>query len=279
MRLADGRRLLKGALRNTVGLAAAIIRRPSVETPRVLCYHGVCTEPPDEWSVTPAQLRAHMAELVTNANPVSLDDVVAWHLGERELPPRSVAVSFDDGFVDLLDTAAPILAEYSVPATVFVAAGLAGGSAPAPGYVPSRPLMDWSQVRALVAAGWDVGSHSVDHPTLIALDDRGVAEQLTGSRDMLEQSLGRPVTLLAYPYGTASTVGSRDKRAARAAGYRAAFMDMTGAVPRRADAPDGSTWDLPRSKVLGTDRMFTVRSSIRGGMDVWRRVERRGGGG
>lgn len=274
-----GRQLAKRVLRNGLGVAGRRLPIAGDNRPRVLCYHGVCADPPDEWSVTPRQLAAQMRHLAGSAHPVPLDDIVAWHLGERELPARSVAVTFDDGFVDLVETAAPILAEHAIPATVFVASGLAGGDPPDRTYVASRPLMNWSQVGELAAAGWQVGSHSIDHPTLNQHTDEEVLRQYVVSRETLEDRLGGPVTVLAYPYGTASTVSDRDRAVAATAGYRAAFMDMTGVMPRRPQAPPGTTWALPRSKVLGSDAMVTFRASLRGGMDAWRFVERRNGGG
>ena len=264
-----------------------MVQRPSVvcaraaplaHAPRVLCYHGVCAEPPDEWSVTPAQLRAHAELIASDYNAVGLDDVVAWHLGRTELPARSVAVTFDDGFTDVLETAVPILADAGIPATAFVAADLAAGGRPDHSYAPTRPFMTWDQVRELAAAGWSIGSHSLTHPRLSALDDGESSRQLTESRDMIEQQLGSPVTLLAYPYGTPSTVSPRDHDLAETAGYTAAFMDVTGSIPRRVGDDDRSTWALPRSKVLGTDRSFVVKASLSGDIDLWRFVEQRNGG-
>ena len=70
--------------------------------PRVLSYHGVCADPPDEWSVTPGQLRAQMDVLRREFQPVSLQAIVDWLRGGPPLPPRAVAVTFDDGFRDVL---------------------------------------------------------------------------------------------------------------------------------------------------------------------------------
>lgn len=269
------RRTLKSLLRNGLGVTGRML--PAKAAPRVLCYHGVSDDPPDEWSVHTDQFRRQL-ELLTNAfRPASLADVVGWHLGTTELPERSVAITFDDGYVDVLTTVAPILAEHGVSATVFIASGLADGRHAAAGYEPTRPLMNWAQVLELCAAGWSVGSHSVDHPTLSRLSNDEVRRQLVDSRDELEQRLGRTVELLAYPYGTESTVSARDRQLAEEVGYRAAFMDTTGVMARRSADPT-STWNLPRSKVLGTDLPVTVHASLRGGMDAWRFVERRSGG-
>ena len=269
---AAARAALKSALRHaTAGLSAALppLRGPA-EAPRVLCYHGVSIDPPDEWSVTPAQLRLHMRWIAARCRPVPLGDIVRFLEGRTALPPRAVAVTFDDGFRDVFTTAAPILAELSIPATAFVAPGLIDGRRPHPSYVPTRPFMRWDEIQALARGGWTIGSHALTHPVLADLPASEARRELVESRCALEQRCGCAVTLLAYPYGTRRTVSPRDHRLAAAAGYEAAFLDMTGAL-----VPGGDLMALPRNKVLRTDSLAVVRASITGRMDPWRVIERR----
>jgi len=260
--------MLKRLLRHGAALTGQI--RPDKgggSTPRVLCYHGVCDDPTDEWSVTPAQLRAHMDLLRREFKPVALDRVVSWVRGERDLEPLSVAVTFDDGFADVYERAAPIMAEYDVPGAAFVPSVLIGGGTVDSSYRPTRPFMHWSQVRELPALGWTVGSHCLD-PRLSAMDHKGSRRQLVESHAALEQELQQSVTLLAYPYGTPGAVSARDRQFAAEAGYTAAFMAVTGQMSK-----GGDLWALPRAKVLGSDSMFVVGQSLAGGMDVWRHIE------
>ena len=283
------RRAVKGALRHAVagvGQARARLQgdRPSEdagdaagegprtdsELPRVLCYHGVCARPPDEWSVTPRQLERHMRHLAERCRPVPLSDVVAWARGEGALPPRAVAVTFDDGYRDVLTEAAPILAHHGVPATAFIAPLLLDGYAPDPSFAPTRPFLKWSQARALCQTGFTLGSHALTHPVLARLPLAEARRQLVESRRRLEEVTGLPVRHLAYPYGTRRTVSPRDQALAREAGYEAAFLDMTGPIRRGADL-----WALPRSKVLGVDSLAVVRASLGGRMDLWRVIEAR----
>ena len=266
---AASRRLVKRTLRHAAALTGRIRRRTNDGlTPRVLCYHGVCAAPVDEWSVTPAQLRWQMELLRQSYRPVPLEAVVGWARGEQELEAYSVAVTFDDGFADVHEHAAPIMADYDVPGAAFVPSMLMDGGSVDPSYRPSRPFMNWSQVRELAAQGWTVGSHCLDHPRLSALDEAGSRRQLVGSREALEQELQQPVTLLAYPYGTPGTVSDRDRRLAEEAGYTAGFMAVTGEMSR-----DSDLWALPRAKVLGTDSTLVVEQSLTGGMDIWRHIE------
>lgn len=239
--------------------------------PRILSYHGVCADPPDEWSVTPTQLRAQMDVLRREFQPVSLQAVVDWLRGGPPLPPRAVAVTFDDGFRDVLTDAAPILRDAGVPGAAFLPSSLLSGGAPDPSFAPSRPFLTPAEARALRQAGFTLGSHARTHPRLRLLSEDQARAELRGSRADLEDLLGEPVTLLAYPYGTNQTVSPRDLRLAAEAGYEAAFLNMIG--PLQAGQTD--LLAIPRAKVLGSDSLAVFRGSLTGALDLWRLIESR----
>ncbi|NOZ01370.1 MAG: polysaccharide deacetylase family protein [Deltaproteobacteria bacterium] len=245
---------------------------PTEQGPRVLCYHGVCDEPEDEWSITPAQLRSQMEMVARDRVPVSLDRIAAWVLGQEDLPRGAVAVTFDDGFQDVLRRAAPILAEFDVPGAVFVSTALAshGASAGDESFNSGRPFMNWEQVRELHDAGWTVGSHCITHARLATLPmDRALVE-IRDSRREIGQRLGTECLYIAYPYGTPGAVSKRELGMASEAGYRAGFLAVTGPARRGSDP-----FAIPRSKVLGTDRPVVVAATLSGKMDIWRHIENR----
>lgn len=262
------RATLKGVLRHAALAVGQAL--PGTTTPRILTYHGVCAAPPDEWSVTPAQLRAHARWLAAHCCPVPLHDVVRWQRGELTLPSRAVAVTFDDGLRDVLTAAQPILAEYGIPATAFIAPGLLLGHAPHASYRPTRPFLTMAEVVELGRAGFTIGSHALTHPILAELSADAADYELRQSRRMLEDACGAAVTLLAYPYGTRRTVSPREYELARAAGYEAAFLDMTAPLVVGSDP-----FALPRNKILHTDSLAVVKASVAGKMDVWRLIEAR----
>ena len=100
-------------------------RRPAPLPPApgglVLAYHRVAALSPDthRLCVSPSRFREHMRYLREHCTPLPLLELVlAARAGA--LPPRAVAVTFDDGYLDALTTAAPILVAERVPATFFV---------------------------------------------------------------------------------------------------------------------------------------------------------------
>ncbi|HWV86419.1 MAG TPA: polysaccharide deacetylase family protein [Capillimicrobium sp.] len=94
----------------------------------VLLYHRVADTPrdPQQLAVAPERFAAHLEVLAATCTPVALGEAVARLRSPRGLPPRAVAVTFDDGYRDNLHTAKPLLERHGVPATVFVASGYVG---------------------------------------------------------------------------------------------------------------------------------------------------------
>lgn len=93
----------------------------------ILVYHRVAEANVDPWAlgVSPAHFIQHLQVLNTVANPISPWDLVSAK-SDRELPPRPVCITFDDGYADNLYAAKPALEAYRVPATVYVTAGYLG---------------------------------------------------------------------------------------------------------------------------------------------------------
>jgi len=163
----------------------------------------------------------------------------------RRPPPGRIALSFDDGMDDNYEVVLPILQEYGLTATFYVATGLIGK--PNPWMAPDSGIrmMTVSELEALVAEGFEIGAHTVTHPDLSQLDIESCLHEVRESRRMLEEALGVRVRTFAYPfchYGPAAV------SAVAAAGFEAAVTCGTGA----------GTWDryeLPRTIVTGKDGM------------------------
>lgn len=117
----------------------------------------------------------------------------------------AVALTFDDGFTNFRDAAAPRLIEHGFPATVFVVAGLVGTmnswDAGPRRHTPELPLLDWAALGRLQEQGVTVGAHGLTHRSLTALDPEAVEHEVQGSADRIEQELGRRPSVFAYPYG------------------------------------------------------------------------------
>ncbi len=218
-----------------VELFRALTRRTR-GTGVVLYYHSVPLRYKD-------QFERQMRTVQKHARAVALDG-----LGQLAPGTHSVAITFDDGLVSFLENAVPVLQTLNLPATVFVVAAVAP-TMPTWGehyYDKNERVMSAEQLRSLpdmVA----IGSHTLTHPHLPALDEESVAREVVESRASLEGLLQRPVTTFSFPYGEFDACSIES---CRKAGYERVFSTVPVLV-RSADNAyllgrvSADPWDWP----------------------------------
>lgn len=149
---------------------------------------------------------------------------------EQAAGRKLAALTFDDALVGVAEVARPILAEHGVTATVFATTGTAGS--PPPWWPGARATLTGEALAELARSGWEVGSHTVDHRSLVTLNDDDLRHQLAASRSWLREMTGQPLDLLAYPSGHHD---QRVRAAVAEAGYRAACTFLNGRVEGTED--------------------------------------------
>nr|MDT0656459.1 polysaccharide deacetylase family protein [Micromonospora sp. DSM 115978] len=186
-------------------LTRAPIRRRTAVLP-VLMYHSVSalrTGPLRDLAVPPHRLAEHLDALTgAGYRPVGLTEAIDLTLSGTPTAPL-VALTFDDGFANFLHRALPLLTATGSSATLYPAVGHLGGPADWLGRwagVFGR-LLPLSALPEVAAAGMEIGNHGLVHQPLDVLPPGQLAQQLTDSRDRLEQVLGRPVRSFCYPHG------------------------------------------------------------------------------
>ena len=154
-------------------------------------------------------------------------------------------LTFDDGYVDTLTQALPVLRKFGFTATCYVVSDAIGAHNrwDAAQLQESKPLMSHSHLQQWLAAGMELGSHSRSHPKLHVLDDEAADREIAGSRAALRAAFGVPVEHFAYPYGsfTDATVGL-----VKRAGYSSAVTVVAGLA-----RPTDDLYRLPRMLVDG----------------------------
>jgi peptidoglycan/xylan/chitin deacetylase (PgdA/CDA1 family) len=218
----------------------------------VLYYHGVKAHQRHRFA-------QQMDDILRIAKPVRADDPVST--GETR---RHVAVTFDDGLRSVVENALPELAKREIPFTVFITSGCLG-ERPSWVHDPQHPSFDErvlsaTELRELATGRLaTIGSHSITHPNLAALDSRSAAHELAVSKTQLQDAIGRGVDLFSFPHGAHDEAVVEQ---ARRAGYRRVFtieptpLDVGGTsfvVGRVAADPDD--WRLEfRLKLAGAYR-------------------------
>lgn len=119
------------------------------------------------------------------------------------LPDKPVILTFDDGFADFYESAFSILKEFRFPATLFVVTSNIEGTCEwlKPEGEDNRRMLSWSQLNEIQKAGIECGGHSSTHVHLDTVNQDIARQEITQSKDILEQKLGSPVFSMAYPYG------------------------------------------------------------------------------
>lgn len=181
--------------------------------------------------------------------------VAQWCKGSRAA--RTIVITFDDGHISNHDLALPILCEHGMKATFYVTAGFIG----------TGTTMNWGQIRALHAAGMEIGSHTMTHRPPSTLSDEELRYELTTSRDVLENGLGAPVTSISSPTGF---FNPRMKAIAREAGYRALCFGRVGLVE-----DSGDPYSLNRIAVKQSMEQDEFEALLRFDRAVIRRLRQR----
>jgi peptidoglycan/xylan/chitin deacetylase (PgdA/CDA1 family) len=172
----------------------------------VLCYHAADADWSHALSLPPAEIKKQV----------------------KALRHRDPLVTFDDAFRSIAEVA-PELVELGVRVVVFACPGYADGGKPltvpelkkhVDRYPKSLATLTWGGLRTLAEQGVEIGSHTISHRHLPELSDEDIVREIRDSKQKIEAEVGRPCTLLAYPYGEED---ARCRAAAREAGYEAAY--------------------------------------------------------
>lgn len=196
---------------------------------------------------------------------VSLGEALS--LRARGAAGRVVAITFDDGYLDNLREAAPILREFGFGATCYVVSGTLGtyNQWDADLLNARKPLMAADDLRAWLGEGLELGSHTRSHPHLDAIDAAQAEDEIAGSRADLERITGARIEHFCYPYGC---YNDQIVKAVAAAGYRSAVTTERGRV-----TPDDDAYRLPRISINGNRSLlrFVLKAATPYG--GWRKVK------
>ena len=236
----------------------------------ILCYHNVAEAPKEArlklLYVSPERFERQLWTLRRlGLRGVSMSEGIArLHNGTSR---GCVALTFDDGYADTLTTAAPLMRQYGVTATCYVVADAIGtyNRWDADYLHETKSLMSRGQLDQWLAAGMEVGSHSLSHPRLHELPPDLAEHEIAESRAALRTILAVPIEHFAYPFGafTSDVVAS-----VRRAGYSSAVTVLPG-IARASD----DRLRLPRILVNGDHGSWNFLLHVVG---PYERLRRRG---
>ncbi len=221
--------------------------RPKRPIP-ILVYHQISAAPPKgapfrSLYVAPAAFARQMALLkLLGYQGLSMGALLPYLRGEKS--GKVVGITFDDGYLNNLTHALPVLQHNGFSATCYAVSNLLGKTNvwdSAIG-IAQVPLMNAAELRQWVAGGQEVGSHTQNHARLLQCDASAALAEMTQDRAALEGLLGLPVRHFCYPYGEYAP-----EHVAMA--QQAGFQTVTTTQRGRCAVP-GDLLELPRVPVL-----------------------------
>jgi len=266
--MAEGRKTALRALKTAAVLGDRVWSPPPGVV--VLIYHRVGGGADTEIDLDPALFDEQMAWLAEAGRAVSLDAALERLTGSEPEPgdgdANPVVVTFDDGTVDLVDHALPILVRHGVPATVYVATRHVDEQLPWP--ADGVPL-SWAGAQEMVDSGLvTIGSHTHSHALLDRMSPAAAADELDRSRQLIEDKLGVSADHFAYPKAVAPPLPVEAVVRER---FRSAALGGNRPNPYAGTDPHR----LARTAIQVSDGMRWFHHKVEGGMafeDTFRRT-------
>ena len=241
---------------------------PAPGTLRILMYHRVAeTMETDILAVTPFAFSQQMRWLREEGWSILPLPEALRRLEAGTLPPKAAAITFDDGYRDNYDEAAPVLSRMRFPATIFPVTAFVLREAEHRRYrgrEPKVPYLTVEQIRQMKGAGFDFGGHTHTHPLLSMISCEAAQEEILRAKKLLEEWTGEKSTLFAYPNGI---YRKEHFRILDALGYEAALSVRPG-----ANRPGTYRFALLRTEVSGRDTLGDFIRKMNGGFDLMHRV-------
>jgi peptidoglycan/xylan/chitin deacetylase (PgdA/CDA1 family) len=226
-------------------------------TVTALLYHHVGPQLRDSryasLSISAEQFERQIGWLARNGYvSIRLADLLSWQKGNLNLPPRSVLLTFDDGYADFPDRALPVLQRWGFNAVVFIVTGKIAIANSWDGGL----LMSASQIRECAKFAAEFGAHSRTHPNLTLLSDVQLREEIRGSREDLSAIIGSQVISFAYPYGRFNDHVREIVRES---------FDLAFTCDEGTNEPSSDPYRLCRTMVQPGDLLIDLASRVRWG--------------
>lgn len=214
----------------------------------ILVYHQIDAAPPKGGAfrslyVSPEAFGRQMGLLkMLGYQGLSMSALLPYLRGEKQ--GKVVGITFDDGYLNNLTYALPVLERHGFSSTCYCVSQRLGQTNvwDQPQAIAQTPLMDAGQLRQWVAGGQEVGAHTRYHVNLTECDEALARSEMLLSKEDLEKAVQKPVAHFCYPYGV---YAAGHVALARQAGFSSATTTRRGRCHAGADL-----WQLPRVPVL-----------------------------
>ncbi len=227
-------KVLLGYLVFKTGLYKFFLRNKAI----VLLFHRVDDALAHKRLTCSTKMFDSICQLAKNHfNVISLTELVNKLNAGKDIS-NDMVISFDDGYLDNYQYAAPILREHGLDACFFIATDFIGSEHTTwwdkEDDVKST-WMNWDQVREMRRWGFEIAAHTKNHVDLGKVDRDVAYQEIKGSKDRLEQELGEPINLFCYPYGRKEQITEENRQIVRDLGFICCPSAYGGLVENNSD--------------------------------------------
>ena len=168
----------------------------------ILMYHHIQPQliATEKWqtalNVDTTIFESQMTYLINSGyQTISLDQVAQALLNNQQLPPKSIALTFDDGYRDFYLFAFPIITKYNLRANLFISTGL----------VENEDYLTWNQLKEMVSSNQVFAyNHTWSHANIASVSQAKMESEVQTAQKQLVDYLGTSPKIFAYPYGQIS---------------------------------------------------------------------------
>lgn len=231
----------------------------------VLMYHKIADAKPDGLTVTPRQFEDHLKYLKRKGyRSLIFRDLSELEQEGKDIPPRSIILTFDDAYANYEKEALPLLRKYGFQATLLVPVGFMGGVNEWD--QGSDPILGAESLRAIASEGiTEIGLHSMMHGNYSRMTPEEVLADLNICSQTLEAGQIQFTKILAYPYGAYPRKDPAKKEAMFNALSRFGLLFSLRIGNRLNRWPLTSRYEITRTDIRGTDSLYTFKTKVKKG--------------
>jgi len=226
----------------------------------ILLYHSIGKEDINDYlklRINPESFEEQMACLYEKKYKViPLSELINNLSNSNSMPLNTVSITFDDGYLDNIDLAVPILKKYEFPATIFITTDYLKGKRNRDNYWEKWEYLTTEKLEKLTSLGVEVGSHSSSHKVLTSLDNGRIRDEISCSKKILEDITQNKINLLSYPHGI---FNEKVKKLLYENGYLAACTSVMGFNNERSDL-----YELKRIEIRSDDSLKDFKDKLEG---------------
>lgn len=166
------------------------VKNGQVYAPILIYHHVTDGKPGGRYTVKIQAFKDQMQALRDKGyTAITITTLVDALHANGKLPPKPVVITFDDGNLDVYQNAFPIMRSFGFPGVFYIVST----------YLKAENYVNVDQLKEMMAAGWEVGSHSRTHADF-SKDATDLDVEISQSRDELQAALNVPIETFAYPF-------------------------------------------------------------------------------